>query len=184
MHKARTLGVFLFLAMAGGMAQPALATLPADRTVSYLIREYPEDPESAVVFKVELDLKAQSADGDSIGWLVQKARFYQIHGETTVAWWEKVGPSVPTGDGLWWIEHDDAEAPLLSEFVDTPQLTGTADSKTSGVEDLAYDFISSTYTPPPGGPAYTVTSSTSHEFTEVDEEEPVEAGENEPTEVL
>lgn len=120
-----------------------------DQIISYVLHETPADPESAVVFTVELDLTAVDFDGDWVGWEVAEARFLQPldPGGDTV--WVEQLPFVDTLDGLWWIEHADPEAPVDAEFVLPPLLEGTAIAQDAADPDMDYSFEGLVYVPPP-----------------------------------
>ena len=116
-------GTFLL----GAQASTVKAGLPADDGVRYTMRETPEDPESDIVFTAELALKAIDSDGDSIGWKITTMEFRQPATTTEPEYiWVEGAPSVPSPDGLWWIDHADHHSPDLAEFVLSPALTGTA----------------------------------------------------------
>ena len=54
---------------------------PINKNLAFSIHEDPNDPETPVVFVVELDLRAADADGDDVGWEVKQARFKKLDGQ-------------------------------------------------------------------------------------------------------
>jgi len=161
----------------------ANAVLPDDRWVALRVHETPNDPESALVFVVWLELTAMDSDGDDVGWDIITAKFIQPGTPDTT--WTDNSPYVDTADGLWWIEHADHEAPLDSEFVLPPWLAGTATADDPLDDDLDYDFAGVTYTAPspPGEPPYANTGALDYSFTLTLEQTPMEEGEDEPVDI-
>lgn len=157
--------------------------VPAWVEVEYWIHETAEDSESDVTFKIKLSLTKQEVDGDSIGWEINSIEFRDPGNPGTV--WIDASPSVPSEDGLWWIDHADADDPQTEEFAVPPQLDGTGDAQDPNGDDLDYDFEGFTYTPPPPGqPPYTVTASLDHYFAALALPPIViESGEKEPVEL-
>lgn len=169
---------FCALMLVGLFASQASA-LPADRTISYKIHETPSDPQTAVEWIVELELKAVDSKGaDDIGWEIQVIR---IKDEAQTIEWSQVNPYSNGGDNLWWLSHADGNNPTVDEFTEPPLIQGTAANATS---DLDYDFEGAVYTPPapPGQPPFTVTSSLCYRFHIVGEPSPEEDEEDEPAE--
>ncbi len=135
------------------------ADVPVSVDVEYWVHETPTDPESDVTFKIKLSLTEGAVDGDSIGWEIDSIEFRDPGNPDTV--WVDSSPSVPSADGLWWIDHADADEPQTEEFAEPPHLDGTGDAQDPNDDDLDYDFEGFTYTPPPppAEPPYTVTAS-------------------------
>ncbi len=159
----------------------AWADLPSDLNVEYKIRETPSNPNSDVVFTVELVLTAEDESGSSVGWEIKKIRLTDVDAAPFGPWiWEEVSPTVNTGDGLWWVTHSDHTDPQFEEFDVTPLLEGTATSL-GYPDDLVYSFQGATYsgTPMFGGSVSALT----YEFTIDGEEDPEEEGDDEPAEV-
>lgn len=99
------------LTLTGLFASQAWA-LPADRTISYKIHETPSDPQTAVDWTVELDLKAASSKGaNDIGWEIQEIRITD-EGTQAVEWCE-VNPYSNPSDNLWWLAHADGNNPTI-----------------------------------------------------------------------
>ncbi|MCG8406774.1 MAG: hypothetical protein MI923_16380 [Phycisphaerales bacterium] len=154
--------------------------LPADRTIIYEIHETPSDPQTAVDWTVELDLKAADSKGaDDIGWEIQEIRITD-EGTQAVEWCE-VNPYSNGSDNLWWLSHDDSNNPTVDEFTEPPLMQGTA---TNVSTDLDYDFEGTLYTPPapPQQPPYPVTSSLCYRFHIVGEQDPEADEQDEPAE--
>jgi hypothetical protein len=130
--------ILILLAVTGPAAQ---ATLPEDQVVQYVMREVPDDPESPVVFGVELWLKAVSIEGNTVTWEVSEVWMVEVNsnGEAVNAWSEST-PWVDTPSGLWLIEHAEPEAPELAEFDAVPLIAGTAQAVETQDPDLDYRF--------------------------------------------
>ena len=172
--------------MAVGNAHPSVAiAVPDTQTVSFWIHDDPSDPESEVTFKIKLSLTEDDSDGNSIGWDVTSIEFRQIHDTGPDTVWVESSPSVPSGDGLWWVTHADPDDPQRDEFVMPPNLSGTAAAQDPNDDDLDYDFEGVTYIPPPpsGEPPGEVTAAMDHYFAaaiwppiviETGDDEPVE----------
>jgi hypothetical protein len=122
-----------------GLAAPALAQLPADRTLKLEIHSVPSDPESPVDFIVVLELTAEDVDGDAVGWAVTSIRIGQLdEWGFTIGDWSQSDPVVASTDGLWWLEHADGENPTTSEFVILPTILGTAAPELANDPDLDF----------------------------------------------
>lgn len=163
---------------------PALAGIPEDRTVTYTLRADPASATSDVEFLIELDLVANAEDGNTVGWLVAHARFSETssNGEP-VRSWSIVEPYVDTGDGLWWIAHDDWAEPRVDEFDDPPGLIGTAAAEDPLDDDLDYDFAGATLDSQHASMYGGSVAGLTHAFQVVGESQPVEEGEAEPAEL-
>jgi hypothetical protein len=123
--------------------------------------------------------------GNSIGWGIAAVEIRQIGQDgSTTARWAKVGPSVSTADGLWWINHANANSPQPAEFVRPPHLEGLAENEDPNDTDLIYDFQGEFYTAPPApaSPPYAITASLDYSFTLVDAPEPLLDQAGEPVE--
>jgi hypothetical protein len=135
------------LALPRAQAWDPVPPQPLTKTISYGIHEDPNDPNSAVVFTITLDLRAEARAGDSIGWGVTQIEFVepgQGGGDDTL--WIDSDPSVPSSDGRWWIDHADWTDPQLEEFAEPPHLVGTAPAEDPYDADLEYDFEGDDYT--------------------------------------
>ncbi len=187
--KKKTTIALLSLAVAVSAAGYAAADegdadVPVTVDVEYWIHETPTDPESDVTFKIKLSLTEGKVDGDSIGWEINSIEFRDPGNPDTV--WVDASPSVPSADGLWWIDHADADDPQTEEFTVPPHLEGTGDAQHPNGDDLDYDFEGFPYTAPlpSGQPPYTVTASLDHYFAALPWPPLViETGEKEPVEV-
>ena len=157
-------------------------SLPDDRTISYFVRENPSDPQSSVVFTIEMQISAQEEDDGFVGWEIESVRLIDNDNPiSSQSEWIEYLPEVHTQDGLWWVEHDDPDSPKESEFDEPPLLSGTADAEGTQA-DMDYSFEGAPYV---GGPQLyngSVTSLT-YAFTLVGEADPEEEGEDEPTEI-
>ena len=144
----------------------AQAADPVTQDVFYKIHDDPDDPNSTVTFTIMLCLKKAETDGNSIGWDITGIRFRQP-GEigSASAVWIDSDPNVPTGDGLWWVEHADPDDPQLGEFDLPPHLVGTAMAADPDDDDLEYDFEGVSYTPPAGGAPWDNTAGLNYGFT-------------------
>ena len=167
-------------------AQYASADPPQTLLVEYWIHETPTDPNSDITFKIRMWLASEEVDGDQVGWDVTTIEVRQMGdngGPDTV--WTDTTPTVPTPDGLWWVEHADPDNPEAGEFVMPPGLTGTADADDPNDDDLVYDFEGVTYTPPqdPSEPPYDTTGALDYGFTLNGDEDPLASGEDKPVEL-
>ena len=124
----------------GTVCTAAEATLPDDQTIRYNIREIPSDPESDVIFTITLELSANQADGDSVGWQIDEVRFVRISDEAE--WIEDYGTN--SKPSLWWVDHADHHSPELSEFAMPPLLTGMAEAVLAPDPDLEYSIVGKT----------------------------------------
>jgi hypothetical protein len=172
----------IFIAVVGlllGYAATAAADLPGPYNVGYDVLETPTDPNSDVLFEVTLELEAVEAGKDNdIGWLIRNVLITQFDqsGQPRAVWLEEL-PDVPTGDGLWWVDHADPLNPQAEEFDDTPALSGVASAYQGGSADLIYDFDGEVYQQPP---PYLPVSSSTYMFKLDGEDEPEDDGEDEP----
>ncbi len=163
--------LFVAAGALGILASPgAVRGVTPDQIVSFIFHETPTDPNSDVIFTVELSLSAAETEGNSVGWEITQARLVEpLEGEGETVWVD-AEPNVNTADGLWWIEHSDPESPQASEFVEPPLIDGQAEDP-DGV-DLNYTFEGFPYSPPPEGPPYTTTASIAFEHWLVGQSEP------------
>lgn len=165
------------------LASNALATLPADQTVYYLIREDPDDAQSDVVFEIELDITAEQGTANAVEWSVTEARFAEIGTNgTAVDSWTDEDPAITSSNGLWWVSHDDVENPDPAEFNVPPHIEGTAANDSSG-DDLDYAFVNGDLTQAQSGMYNGRVAGLTHSFARIASAEPIVEGENEPVEV-
>lgn len=170
-------GVCALLAV-GLQSSTLWAAMPADRVVKYFVRETPTDPESDVIFMFGLKISASERDGESIGWSITEVRLKEPGSPVRI--WIDDSPTTPTTSGLWWIDHADGDVPDDSEFAVTPNMQGTADAQDPNDDDMDYDLLGATYSPPPslfGGDV----SSQTFDFTFVGDNTPYIDGTGEPT---
>lgn len=159
----------------------AAGDLPPDQHVVYNIREVPSDPQSAVVFDVRLTLSAQSVDGNSVGWRIERIECWRtIDGVVTV--WTENTPALASADGLWWVEHADAAAPQIGEFAAPPLLEGTAVAEDPQQPALDYSLAGVRLAEPSGVPYANATALT-FALTLANESQPLKAGDDEPVEI-
>ncbi len=176
---ARSLTPVLWALIVTGPFLPAAqAAMPANRVVKYYIRETPTDPDSDVIFVFALKISARERDGDSIGWSITEARLKESG--SPVRLWSDDRPTTPTADGLWWIDHQDGDLPIDSEFAVTPQMQGTAEAQDRTDDDMDYDLLGGTYSAAPSLFGANVSSQT-FDFTFVGETTPYIDGTDEPT---
>ena len=64
-----------------GSALHATADLPADRTVTYLIRSSDTDPEALPALEIAMTLHAVDDDGPAVGWAISRIEFRRLNGE-------------------------------------------------------------------------------------------------------
>ena len=150
----------LLLAASKAVADDPLPEIPTNYNVVYRIHDDPNDPNSPITFAVWLKLTSRDVDGHSVGWEIDEIRFRDPNSSGDTIWTES-DPDVPTADGLWWVEHDDVENPLLKEFGDPPHLKGTAAANDPNDVDLDYDFQGSTYS---GSPPWSSTAGLDYDF--------------------
>lgn len=126
------------------VVSPAFAT-PEDRTVSYCVYDDPANPQHVPIYYISLQLTPVGTDGDSIGWQVDQIAIARMNPNGTVnRKWSQVLPSVDTPDGLWWVDHLDAESPAAAEFTMPPPIGGQAAAGQSGAAALNYDLAGTT----------------------------------------
>jgi hypothetical protein len=159
------------------MVLSVAADPPAQQDVVYRIYDDPNDPNSDIVFTVWMKLTPEDQDGDSVGWDVKQIRFRQIGQGNGDTLWTESDPNVPTGDGLWWVDHADADNPQLSEFDNPPRLQGLAPADDPVDKDLDYELEGDTYT---GTAPWPVTAGLKYKFGLDGEPTPLETGEDEP----
>jgi hypothetical protein len=155
-------------------ASSARGDSPPDQQVAYYIRESPADPNSAVVFEVILELSAQNAAQDSVGWGIDRIELRQTNGGTVTVW-TKTAPEIGSEDGLWWVQHANPAEPQLQEFALPPSLVGLAIAQDPEELDLAYDLAGV-----PGSQSPANVAVLTYTFARVSEPEPSRSGEDEP----
>ncbi len=102
----------------------AQSGLPPDRYVRYRIHSDPTNTESAVVWDIILQLVAKQRNEQQVGWEVETITFHHLTSENDPVSWSNVAPPVGTPDGLWWVEHLDADQPQTDEFLQPPPMSG------------------------------------------------------------
>lgn len=175
--QCRVLAAIVCLVVLGLFSGQVIADLPTTWEVTYGIHETPTDPESDIIYTITLSLERDDVNGDSIGWDITSVEVREIGNPDTV--WTDDNPTVSTADGLWWIDHEDADDPQMDEFILPPQITGTASAEDPSHTDLDYDIEGVTYT---SDPLYDITAGLDYTFTLAGEEEPIKTGPGEPVE--
>ncbi|MHC5110374.1 MAG: hypothetical protein ACYTHJ_10900 [Planctomycetota bacterium] len=197
MHTRRKFGLMLFM-MAGTMLIVTRGTaltaggedLPSDKCVRYAIHETPGAPKSRVTFHVEMDLGAVERMGNEVGWNINSISFRQLgYGGAPDRVWTIHDPTVPTSDGLWWVDHPDWQAVDGADFTAPPLLTGTASAHKISDPGLDFELEGNTdydepspYNGAVAGMRYRLAETESSEpLEEVEEDEPVEIFEDLPS---
>jgi hypothetical protein len=174
------------LAALGLFGRLACADPPTAWVVTYGIHETPTQSSGPIVFLVKLSLRRQNMDGSSIGWHITSIQIIQKgpNGSSDAVWTQD-NPSVSSPDGLWWIDHANAEEPQPSEFELSPHLTGTAAAADPNLPDLTYDVKGEPYAVPlpPTQPPYVVTGAMDWNFTRVGDQNPLDEGSGDPIDV-
>lgn len=173
-------GICLVLLVA---SSNVMATPPESQIVVFSMHEDPQDPESDVVFRVTLSLALDSFNTTSIGWAVSEAQFETVGASPIL--WSVENPALDTQDGLWWTDHADVDAPVITEFLVPPYMEGEAVVKGTQGANLDYAFGGNTYVPPeaPATPPYgSNTASASFSFFVQGESVSLAEGEDEPVE--
>ncbi len=163
--------VFAAVVLAVGVSADALAT--ETETIRFNLRQDPNDPSSAIIRTIDLDLESQEVDGNDVGWAVVSLKVSELdaNGQATQVWID-AAPFVDSTDGLWWIEHADPLDPHRSEFVMPPLLEGVAAAEDPADPDLDYSIEGVTYNAPPE-PPFEVTAALDYTFTPTDTGVPV-----------
>ena len=164
----------------------AANAVPNEQTISFEIYETPTDPDSDVVFAVELSLEFDNyfefgeGPNGSVGWEITNAKFILPDSGGDIVWNEAY-PDV----AIWWVSHADVHNPAIAEFVEPPLVSGTATPVDQNEDDLDYDFEGEVYSPPapPGEPPHEVTGSLTYTFQRALEPEPIEEADDEPVDV-
>ena len=138
----------------------AVDARPPDHAITFKLHATVGDPTSPVDFTVTMGLMIEEHDGSSIGWDVIVVTIRQMDDEgNVITTWSKSNPDVDTTDGLWWIEHANPAAPVNSEFLVPPLISGTAPSPNPNVVSLEFEFEGNIYVEPPEGAPFDDTAS-------------------------
>lgn len=133
---------------------------PPDFTLQFNFHETSGVLGSDIDFQLTIGLMKQEQDGDDIGWHVQVVTIRElIANGDVVATWFKTNPFVDTADELWWIEHDDPNNPVNSEFLIPPLIYGTAGHVNPTEAALEFDIEGAVYVAPPEGAPFENTAS-------------------------
>lgn len=112
-----------------------------EQVVTYNILEDSSDPQSDVIFSVTFEMTQAGQMNDSIGWQVLSAYFEQPLASGGSRVWKTDSVKVDTSDGLWWVEHENTDDPIPSEFDVPPAVLGTAAPYNGQfASSLIYDF--------------------------------------------
>ena len=101
------------------------SALAMNKTIRYTIHEDPQDPQSTVIYHVEVDLTDVDSDPEAIAWEVLEIRITKKDSNGDITWTE-TSPAVDSSDGNWWVKHADLQNPQLSEFTVPELIDGTA----------------------------------------------------------
>ncbi len=157
---------------------PIVHATPSDYKVLYSIHEVRDDPESAVVYRLQLDLEYVSTVGNQVRWDVTTMVISHFDSQGTIdEQWRLNDPVVSTGDGKWWTTHADPNNPAIGEFVTPPPMTGTAEREIGSGPDLDYDLSAGTAS---GSPPYAATAYMNLWLRRIGEPEPDVDDEDEP----
>lgn len=126
------------------MTAPSLALAALDdRVVTLQVHEDPADPQSPIRLTFTLEITAAARDGDAIGWQIKSVEVTENGRDGTIArsWSDTLDPATdPTQ--FWWVTHADPENPSPKEFLDVPQLQGTAAPRQNTDTPLRYALVS------------------------------------------
>ena len=172
------MGKVCALLVVGLQSSTLWAAMPANRVVRFFVRETPTDVESDLIFASALKISASERDGESVGWSISEIRLKEYSSPVRI--WIDDSPTTPSPSGLWWIDHVDGDVPEDSEFDVTPSMTGTAAAQDPNDDDMDYDLLGATYSPPPSLFGGSVSSQT-FDFTFDGESTPYIDGTDEPT---
>lgn len=179
--------VIFGLLMAAFLMVPssAVASLPPDRTVTFVLHEVPDDPESPVKLTIALELSAEEDSyGNEIAWSVLAAEFVRpANGSNPELVWNATNPLIDTTDGLWWVEHVDPMEPKASEFVLPPAISGLALARYETDEDIDFDLMGEFYDEVERGNPYPNTGALTYSLVTHVAHEPIEEGDDEPVEM-
>lgn len=119
----------------------SLAT-PTEQSINYSIYVDENDLSQGIYYDYTLDLSPVAQDGNSIGWSIDRVTFHRHETDTKDEnIWSEEFPEVLSPDGLWWIDHVDAENPTIEEFLMPPAVTGDARSLWLPDEVIMYWFM-------------------------------------------
>ena len=173
----------LMVLLSALFTQTSLAQVPPDESVQFKIHASATDPLSPVVFVITMNLAASEWNDNVVGWTVTSVEFRQPGaGSASDQTWMASYPLLPTVDGLWWVQHVDPFAPLLSDFRQPPLIEGTAAIQSAATEDLGYSFQGRPYTAPPTGAPFLQTAALSYALALIDTQTPMKDGQDEPVE--
>jgi hypothetical protein len=182
MTRTKLLATLVATIVLGTGFSAAKADVPSNRKIKFYIRQIPSDLQSDIIWTVELDIKADDSNGESVGWQIT-ALHVKDHDLSyfPLRSWTETSLQVNTSDGLWWVDHADHMDPLASEFDVTPLLEGTAIAAWQEDANLEYSFEGDSYS---GNPSYGgKVSGLTFSFTLVGEEDPEEEDDDEPGEI-
>ncbi len=173
--------VFAAVVLAVGVSADALAT--ETDSIRFNLRQDPNDPSSAIIRTIDLDLESHEVDGNDVGWAVVSVKISELDANSQATRvWVDAAPFVGSPDGLWWIEHADPLNPQRSEFTMPPLLRGVVPAEDPADPDLDYSIEGAPYNAPPE-PPFEVTAALDYTFTPTDTGVPVSTVLAAPTEI-
>lgn len=157
------------------------SAIPPDQRIELQFRSVPSDPASPVEVQAVLTLSAESADGNAIGWRIKDVTFSRPNQSRTGQWSARGISTHNESDGLWWVNHADAENPATNEFTEfLPSISGIAESESVDQSRLSFDISGSDFGGSQGPFPNTAFAQYSIGLTDADE--PVVDGDDEPVE--
>lgn len=163
------------------LSAAAVASPPGTYQVTLYLYETPNDVESPLLYAFSLTLTPADEAGNAIGWLIEEAALIRPDaggGDPHV--FIDTDPNVASGDGLWWVQHADPNAPTIEEFDYTPLVTGATVPLDSSDPDLEYEFEGHGPVQGGQGTSQPMLAAVSYVIIQSGEEEPEEEGDNEP----
>ncbi|MCG3136224.1 MAG: hypothetical protein HJJLKODD_00050 [Phycisphaerae bacterium] len=162
----------------------ALANPPEMYAVEYKIHADPYDFNSDVILSMTLGLSlVDDLGNNNLEWSIDQILITEYENQEPVKEWTDTNPTL----GTWTVEHTDVDHPTPGEFINPPDLTGTA-SPSGNYNDLEYDFSASSSNLLTAGTGISIRYSTEATFSFVEnmrtlaaaeEEEPVEVDQGE-----
>lgn len=176
------LGVMSFLAATTGFHANA-AAVPQDRTQFYFMHSTPGDLESPIKWAIALRITAQQTDDSLVGWHINSIEITQYDSDGGITdRWTLDAPIVETSDGLWWVNHDDPESPIESEFTQPPVIKDDLIAIDPETPDL-FVYLKGVPFEQGGDPPYNGhVAALTYQFALDSEPEPTGEGESEPVE--
>lgn len=163
-------GAILATAAAGYAAPPSVYH------ATFYVHESPADPNSPLLYEMTFTLEPAETAGNLVGWQVVKSTLVRPDGGEDHVFFD-AAPAVDTPDGLWWVEHDDIDTPVIAEFSATPPMSGLALANEPADTDLEYSFDGhGAYTPSGGSSQFLAFASVTFVIIESGDPQPVKEG--------